>query len=120
MSKCLKNHELQTQSGAAATSLKKCKLFDQMLFLRDTLANRKSESNLEASYTSPLLTNPSPSFWSSFDNQNPQPSKKSKSNPGNSANKVEAVLLDHIQREPTVDAQFLVSLSPQLKSLSPK
>ena len=53
MSKFLKKRELQTRSGAAATSLKKCKFFDQMLFLRDTLANRKTESNLEASYTSP-------------------------------------------------------------------
>ena len=58
-----------------------------MLLLRDTLANRKTKSNLEAAYTSP-----SPPFQSSFDNETPPPFKKSKSSPGNSANKVEAVL----------------------------
>ena len=91
-----------------------------MLFLRNTLANRKTESNLEAIYTSPSPTNPSPPFQSSFDNETPPPSKTSKSSPGNSANDLEAALLDHIQREPTEDAQFLLSVSLQLESLSPK
>ena len=42
-SKCLNNHELQAPPGAVATNLKKCKLFNQTLFLSDTLANRKSQ-----------------------------------------------------------------------------
>ena len=40
--------------------------------------------------------------------------------PGNSENKAQAALLDHSQREPTADAQFLMNLSPQLESLSLK
>ena len=67
-----------------------------------------------------MPTNSSPPFQSSFDNEIPPPSKKSKSSPGNSANKVDAELLDHTQREPTANAQLLVSLSPQPESLSPK
>ena len=77
-----------------------------MLFLQDTLANRKTESNLEATYTSPSPANPSPPFQSSFDNEILPPSKKSKNSPGNSANKVRAALLDHTKREPAADTQF--------------
>ena len=119
-SKCLKNRELQTLSGAEATSLEKCKLFYQIPSLPDTLANRKTKSNLEAANISRSPTNPSPPFQSSFDNETPPPSKKSKNSPINSANKVEVALFDHIQREPTADAKCLVSLSPQLESLSQK
>ena len=72
-----------------------------MLLLRDTLANRKTKSNFEAAHTSP-----SPPFQSSFDNETPPPSNQSKSSLGNSANKVEAVLLDNAEREPTEYVQF--------------
>ena len=52
-----------------------------MLFLRVTLANRKTESNLEAAYTLPSLTNLSTPFQSSFDNETPPPSNKVKEQP---------------------------------------
>ena len=52
-----------------------------MLFLRATLANRKTESNLEAAYTLPSLTNLSSPFQSSFDNETPPPSNKVKEQP---------------------------------------
>ena len=74
MSKSLQNSELQTCYGAAATSLQKCKvwIFNQMLFLRDILANRKTESNLEASYILLSPTNRySPLFRFSFDKKTP-------------------------------------------------
>ena len=67
--KCLENSELQTRSDAAATSLKKRKQLNQMLFLRDTLGNRKTESKLEAAFTTPSPTNLFPPFQSSFDNE---------------------------------------------------
>ena len=35
-----------TGSGAAAGKLPKCKLFDQLLFLRDSVCNRQSKSNV--------------------------------------------------------------------------
>ena len=36
-----------TRSGAAAGKLPKCKLFNQLMFVRDTIANRKTVSNLD-------------------------------------------------------------------------
>ena len=35
-----------TRSGAAAGKLPKCRLFDQLTFLRDTVANRPTISNI--------------------------------------------------------------------------
>ena len=67
--KCLENSELQTRSDAAATSLKKRKQLNQMLFLRDTLGNRKTESKLEAAFTTPSPTNLFPPLQSSFNNE---------------------------------------------------
>ena len=76
MSKCLNNRELQTRSGSASAGLKKCKILDQMMSLRDTLARRKTESNLEAAYTlASLIDSYCPLFCSSFDKKTLLPSK---------------------------------------------
>ncbi len=45
LSKCLKKCDLMTRSGASASALPECKLFHQLLFLRDKVTNRKTESN---------------------------------------------------------------------------
>lgn len=44
--KCLKNRIKMTRSGAAAETLPKCKLFDQLYFIKDTVANRPTISNI--------------------------------------------------------------------------
>ena len=48
MSKCLKRRESLSKSGAGASRLPTCKLFEQLLFLKDTLLNRPTESNIDA------------------------------------------------------------------------
>ena len=45
-SKCLKSRERKTRSGAEASTLPKCKLFTQMLFLKDSILNRPTASNV--------------------------------------------------------------------------
>ena len=40
LSTCIKKRELMTRSGAAAGKLPKCKLFDQLQFLRDSVSNK--------------------------------------------------------------------------------
>ena len=46
LSKCIKKRELLTRSGAAAGKLPKCKLFDQLQFLRDSVSNKATVSNV--------------------------------------------------------------------------
>ena len=45
-SKCLKSRERKTRSGAEASALPKCKLFTQMLFLKDSILNRPTTSSV--------------------------------------------------------------------------
>ena len=47
-----------TKSGAAASSLPKCKFFDEMTFLHEKSCNRPRESNLQLQST---FISPSPS-----------------------------------------------------------
>ncbi len=44
--KCLTKREKATRSGAAAKKLPTCNFFAELSFLRDTLLNRRTESNL--------------------------------------------------------------------------
>jgi hypothetical protein len=44
--KCLNKREKATRSGARTKKLSMCNLFAELSFLRDTLLNRKTESNL--------------------------------------------------------------------------
>ena len=45
-SKSLKSRERKTRSGAEASTLPKCKLSTQMLFLKDSILNRPTASNV--------------------------------------------------------------------------
>ena len=45
-SKCLKSRERKTRSGAEASTLPKRKLFTQMLFLKDSILNHPTASNV--------------------------------------------------------------------------
>lgn len=47
MMKCLKKIDVATRSGAAASKTPTCKYFDQLLFIRDTVSNRPTESNIQ-------------------------------------------------------------------------
>lgn len=42
----MKKRERMTRSGAGAATLPRCKLFDQLLFIKDTVLNRPSISNI--------------------------------------------------------------------------
>ena len=44
--KCLTKREKATRSGAAAKKLPTCNFFAELSFLRDTLLNQRTESNL--------------------------------------------------------------------------
>lgn len=46
LKKCLDKRNRMTRSGAAASSLPKCKYFEQMRFLHEKTANRPTESNI--------------------------------------------------------------------------
>ena len=46
LKKCLDRRNQKTRSGATASSLPKCKYFDQMAFLHEKSANKPTESNL--------------------------------------------------------------------------
>ena len=48
LSKCLKKRELMTRSGAASQTLPECKLFNELLFLKDKVTNQPTVSNLQA------------------------------------------------------------------------
>lgn len=47
LSKCVKKRELLTRSGTGTSKLPICKLYKQLLFLKDSVSNRKSDSNLK-------------------------------------------------------------------------
>ena len=58
-----------TKSGAAASSLPKCKYFDEMAFLLGKNCNRPSESNLQLQSTS-ISPPPSPAYAKSQEKNN--------------------------------------------------
>ena len=55
LKKCLDKRTKMTRSGAAASSLPKCRYFEQMAFLYGSVDNRPTESNLSS-----LLSPPTP------------------------------------------------------------
>ena len=75
-SKCLKNRERKTRSGAEVSTLPKSKLFTQMVFLKDSILNRPVTSNVISNsqlvnieVSSLPLSNPSSSSPSSTRNE---------------------------------------------------
>ena len=57
-----------TKSGAAASSLPKCKYFDKMAFLHEKSCNRPSESNLQLQ--SPSISPPPSPVYAKFQEKN--------------------------------------------------
>ena len=47
MVKCLKKMESYNKSGSGAHNTQRCKNFDAMLFIRDTIMNNVTESNIQ-------------------------------------------------------------------------
>ena len=47
LKKCLDKRNQMTRSGAAASTLPKCKFFEQMAFLHEKSANKATESNVD-------------------------------------------------------------------------
>ena len=67
LKKCLDKRNQTTRSGAAASTLPKCKFFEQMAFLHEKIANKATESNvgIPSSYQAEdfgISSVPSPSF----------------------------------------------------------
>ena len=44
--RCLNKREKQTRSGAAASKMSKCKYFDILAFLNESLSNKETDSNI--------------------------------------------------------------------------
>ena len=44
---CIDKHNKMTKSGAGATTLPKCKYYDEMMFLNDKNSNVSTQSNFE-------------------------------------------------------------------------
>ena len=111
MSKCLKRREVMSQSGADASRLPTRRLFEQLMFLKDILLNRLTESNVDltesndvdssnthnVSDNGSLSPSPMPGF-SALDSLTPQPKKKNQVPRGNSQKKI-------IDRGDSIDCQ---------------
>ena len=141
-SKCLKSRERKTRSGAEASTLPKCKLFTQMLFLKDSILNRPTASNVISNSQSVSVevssipqSNPSSSPPSSTRNESVKrggtanvinESKRSKlSKP--SLDTTDQALLELLRKEdkdnmeiPDADVSFANSIVPILQSLPAK
>lgn len=68
LKKCLDKRQRMTKSGAAASSLPRCKYFEQMKFLHEKTSNQATESNLTYSQNSVQQVTPSPSATISIPN----------------------------------------------------
>ena len=61
-------HSSITKSGAAASSLPKCKFFDEMAFLHEKSCNRPRESNLQLQST--FISPPPSPVYAKFQEKN--------------------------------------------------
>ena len=143
-SKCFKKRERMTRSGAPAATLPKYRLFDQLLFIRDTVANRPTVSNInlqsedgENLFTSPQSPLcPPAGACSSFNSDKPQKPQlplKRRLNSADSVDKkhesidpVDKALLKVLDNTPKIqgledpDVAFAHSIVPILRALPPK
>ena len=133
MSKCLKKRELATRSGAGASRLPVCRLYEQLQFLRDTLVNRPTASNVSVELNSRSNTNdsvsllsppPSPSMQStpsSAQKENLRSSSRAKARkrpaPSESFNFENAIVEAINKEDESADALFCKSLIPTLEAL---
>ena len=125
-----------TRSGASAGKLPKCKLFDQLLFIRDTVSNRQSVSNLSIEgspvadsevFTPPASPASSASRKSNSNMESSNiPPKKVKKRP---LDECDALLIDALKKDSSAsekksvvdpDVSFTDSIVPILRSLPPK
>ena len=140
MRKCLKKRRELTKSGAGATKLPNCKFYNELLFLKDVLLNRQTESNITIPSTlgsrnnvvTDCPTERSEDFASSSIRSPPSTpmltpptvasgKKRSKrAEPSESSQTYEAAIVDKLSRELSTDGHFLMSLEPQLRSLPPR
>ena len=130
LSKCLKKRDLMTRSGASAGKLPKCKLFDQLLFVRDTVSNRQSVSNvsIEGSTISNLdvFTPPASPYDSTAPKSSNTPLNRIKKRP---LDECDALIIDALKNESSTsekksvldpDVSFTDSIVPILRNLPPK
>ena len=142
-SKCQKRRERMQRSGAEAQNLPKCKLFAQLMFIRDTIANRPTVSNIDdpaspcessllssnaihATITTDktpeqLLSLPTTSQKRSSDRSASRvPMKKAMIDPGDQY--IIEALKTETEKEKVIDPDqsFVESIVPILKNLPPK
>ena len=124
MSKCLKKRELLTRSGAALTRLPTCKLYTQLLFIRDTVVHRKTQSNVTIdlpppsssfSHSSPAVSPPlSPNYFTPVSKESSRPKKAKKdAMREEQPDTYKAVIAQHLMKKMkkmTPDGHFLQSL----------
>ena len=136
LSKCIKKRELMTRSGAAAGKLPKCKLFDQLQFLRDSVSNKATVSNVftegsQAAHYNEIATEPvSPHHSAS--KKRVSNSTEPKAGPSKRKRKqldeCDELLIDALkqsapsenQESIDPDIKFTESIIPILRNLTPK
>ena len=133
---CMKNREKMTRSGAEASTLPTCKLFTQLLFIKDTVLNHPTATNISINdlqqdnvdlFTPP----PSPSSStcvSSFQDTTKRGCtiQESRKRSKTSLETVDKMLLDAFRdegkKEKTLatDVSFAESIVPLLRALPPR
>ena len=130
-SKWLKSRERKTISGAETSTIPKCKLFTQMLFLKDSILNRTTTSNVISNSQSVSVevsslprSNPSSSSTSSTRNGSVKRKRSKLSKP--SLDTADQALLKYYAKKiemmeiPDADVSFANSIVPILQSLPAK
>ena len=129
--RCIKNIYLKTRSGAGNTKLPTCKQINTLRFLRDSIENRKTESNLQLPTTSNIKTsNTSLSSASISPISPPTPLINHRSKTLDSHQKklelenvnklISKVLVDDSKENEDPDYLFCRRLVPILRGLPPK
>jgi hypothetical protein len=76
--KCLDRKRDLEKSGSGYSKQPTCRFYNQLLFLRDSISNRTTQSNVQVRSISPATPSPSEKAL-------PEPSTHVESNPGNKA-----------------------------------
>ncbi|CAB4041016.1 Hypothetical predicted protein [Paramuricea clavata] len=106
--KCLDRKRDLEKSGSGYSKQPTCRFYNQLLFLRDSISNRTTQSNVPVRSISPAIPSPSEKAL-------PEPSTHVESNPGNKAsqqNQQQAVPPQH-NHQPNKSSNFHKQLLSQ-------
>ena len=110
------------RSGAACRNLPKCRFFDELLFIKDTVSNRPSCSNISLYDIPPVSSSQEDGVSSKRCSTEPTPRKRAKKiSLADTANEciIEALSKNDDQKEIDADVSFANSIVPILRNLPP-